>query len=263
MLNLIVKAERERAAKIARILVEDFKSRRKIFKKYPLNKTLFFPKTDERSLALFTIYTISIDYGMRAEILFKKLKNLFERNNKFFNPTFLLSKFDRKSLGRFFEKELGLRFPNRAAERWLNLSKILIERYEGDVRKIFESRDALRIFEELKNIKGFGPKLSSLFIKFAVSLNFTRNLKNLEKVPIPVDVHLAKLAFRLGIIKGKEKDYQKFIPEIIEIWSKAARNAKVSWLDLNDALWILGAYGCKKKLCEICSVKKFCLISKS
>lgn len=246
----------EKAKRIAKILVDSLKRRKGIFKEININKLNLFPKTTKKLLALFTLYTISIDYATRAEILFKKLKNLFNSNKDFFNPNFLLT-LKQNEIARILREKVGIRFPNEAAKKWLEISRVLTEKYQSDARKIFENtNNALEVFQRVREIKGFGPKLAGIFLKFMIDFGFGKNLKNIEKIPMPVDVHLARLAFKFGLIN--KKDYKNFIPQISEIWSNAARNANVSWLELNDALWILGAYGCKNKKCKICPVKNFC-----
>lgn len=83
------------------------------------------------------------------------------------------------------------------------LSKILVEKYKGEVPKTFE---------ELEALPGVGHKTASVIMSQAF------------KVPaMPVDTHIHRLAHRWGLSNGKsvvqtERDLKKAFPE--EKWNK-------------------------------------------
>ncbi len=232
-------------------LVTSFKEKRGIFKEVHANKIYLFPKGSREEILLWLLYSISIDYGVNAIPLFSRLSSLFEKNKSLFRPEYILQ-LDRKKLREIFRKEIRHRFPNAAAEKWISVSRYLMEKYNGEIEKLFESKDAKKIWQEVRNIKGFGPKLASLFLAFVKRLNLVE-LKEIEDIPVPVDTHLEKLALRIGII---EKPINR--EELGKIWNLIAKKLGESWLDLNDALWITGAFLCRKKRCQICDLKEVC-----
>ena len=84
-----------------------------------------------------------------------------------------------------------------------NLSKILIEKHQGQVP---------RSFEELEALPGVGHKTASVVMSHAF------------KIPaFPVDTHIHRLAARFGLSNGSsveqtEKDLKKIFPK--EEWEK-------------------------------------------
>ena len=84
------------------------------------------------------------------------------------------------------------------------LSKILIEKYEGEVPKTFE---------ELEELPAVGHKTASVVMTQWFNLP-----------AFPVDTHIHRLAYRWGLSNGKnveqtEKDLKRLIPE--NKWNKA------------------------------------------
>ena len=102
------------------------------------------------------------------------------------------------------------------------------------------------------------------------------NLKNLEKIPIPVDVHIAMASNFLGVIKNddgrilNEDELRKNYDNIREAWFKSVEGLNINGkeiiaLDMDEPLWLLSRYGCSKidkenskKLCSDCVVKDLC-----
>ena len=118
----------------------------------------------------------------------------------------------------------------RKAKAIFELSKILIEKYQGLVPANFES---------LEELPGVGHKTASVVMAQAFG------------VPaFPVDTHIHRLAQRWGLTSGKnvdqtEKDLKKLFPE--KIWNK---------LHLQIIFYgreFCTARGCDGLSCEICS----------
>lgn len=71
---------------------------------------------------------------------------------------------------------------------------------------------------------------------------FNFKLKNIEEISQPVDIHDVRLTFEWRFIKS-QKMTQKNIQKVKQIWQKACKDAKISWLVFDRALWILGSEG--------------------
>ena len=122
---------------------------------------------------------------------------------------------------------------NTKAKNIINLSKILINKFNG---KIPEKR------EELEILPGVGRKTANVILNVAF-----------KKPTIAVDTHIYRVANRTGIAKGKkpidvELGLEKEIPK------KYKQNAH-HWLILH------GRYVCKARNpeCEKCKVNDLCL----
>ncbi len=91
----------------------------------------------------------------------------------------------------------------RKSQAISDLSKILIEKYKGEVPKTFE---------ELEALPGVGHKTASVVMSQAFGFP-----------AFPVDTHIHRLAYRWGLSNGKsveqtEKDLKRIYPE--ETWNK-------------------------------------------
>ena len=111
-----------------------------------------------------------------------------------------------------------------------NLSKILVEQYDGEVPEDMEA---------LETLPGVGHKTASVVMAQAFG------------VPaFPVDTHIHRLAQRWGLTNGKnvkqtEADLKKLFPE--ELWNK---------LHLQIIFYgreYCSARGCDGRVCEICT----------
>lgn len=122
---------------------------------------------------------------------------------------------------------------NNKAKNILALSKMLVEKYKGEVPKDMQA---------LESLPGVGHKTASVIMMQAFG------------VPtFPVDTHIHRLATRWGLTNGKsvvqtEKDLKKLFP-------------KESWNRLHLQLILYGREFCKahlcktpEKMCEICKV---------
>ena len=128
-------------------------------------------------------------------------------------------------------KPLG--FANSKSSNLINMSKMLIEKYNGIVP------DSL---EELEKLPGVGRKTANVIL--AVGFNIPA---------FPVDTHLIRMSHRLGYAKKSdtvleiEKKYTKYINK--DYWNKA-----------HHLLLLFGRYHCKavNPKCEGCKLIKYC-----
>src|SRR5690554_5064356 len=120
--------------------------------------------------------------------------------------------------------------PTKSKAIW-NLSKILLEKHDGEVPNTFE---------ELEALPGVGHKTASVVMSQAFGLP-----------AFPVDTHIHRLIYRWGLSTGKnvtqtEKDCKRLFPK--SIWNK-----------LHIQIILFGREYCKArphnpKECPICSV---------
>ena len=101
-------------------------------------------------------------------------------------------------------------------------------------------------------------------------------LKNLEKIPIPVDIHVARATLMTGVIRGTAKiRLDKFFENVRKAWFESVKDLKTKdrpmiALDVDKPLWILSKYGCTNRdkiigYCPVyseCIVKNFCIKGK-
>ena len=123
-------------------------------------------------------------------------------------------------------------FYHNKADQIIELSKLLVEKYNSKVPDTIES---------LCEFKGVGRKTANLVLAKGYSIP-----------AICVDVHVHRISNRLGIVKTKTPEETEF----------ALRKTlpKKYWLDINTILVTHGQNICKpiNPKCEICPISEYC-----
>lgn len=123
-------------------------------------------------------------------------------------------------------------FYKRKAINIIELSKVLIDNYEGKVP------DDL---DELLKLKGVGRKTANLTITLGYN-----------KPGICVDIHVHRITNRWGYVSTKDPEETEF--------ALRDKLPKEYWLDINDLLVCYGQNLCKpiSPFCSQCKIKQFC-----
>ncbi len=123
-------------------------------------------------------------------------------------------------------------FYKNKAEQIIELSKVLIEKYDGKVPCDID---------ELCKFRGVGRKTANLVLS-----------RGFNTPAICVDVHVHRIFNRLGYIKTKNPEETEF--------ALRDKLPKKYWIPINTLLVTHGQNVCKpvKPLCDICPVEKYC-----
>lgn len=123
-------------------------------------------------------------------------------------------------------------FYKNKAEQIVELSKVLVEKYDSKVPDTIE---------ELIKFKGVGRKTANLVLS-----------EGFCKPAICVDVHVHRIFNRLGYIKTKTPDESE-----VELRKKLPQK---HWIDINSLLVTHGQNVCKpiKPLCTECPIYDYC-----
>lgn len=102
-------------------------------------------------------------------------------------------------------------------------------------------------------------------------------LIHLDKVPLPVDIHIARATLTTGVLEGHYiGNLEKLFPEIRAVWSESVKGLSIKGrpmiaLDVDEPLWHLSKYGCSRNRNKIsgtclvyrrCEAKDFCILGK-
>ena len=132
------------------------------------------------------------------------------------------------------EKDLhSLGMYRTKAKNLLLLSKILLEKYQGQVPKNKE---------ELISLPGVGNKTAGVFLLERAGISY-----------LPVDTHITRVAIRLGYASKNENPMQ--------IEAKLEKSfPRSEWIFLHHALIAFGRTIClaKNPKCAQCSLQKYC-----
>ncbi|MEQ8221692.1 MAG: hypothetical protein ABRQ37_05280 [Candidatus Eremiobacterota bacterium] len=219
--------------------------------------------------ALFLFYVIPNDYNMRSELLYERAKKLFKFNSPLFESAYILKHYKNEEdpdLITATAKYLGTRYPKETAKRWYINSEKLLKCFDGDPRNLFRSSsNATLLLNKIKTFRGYGDKTGGLLLRAVINLKFSE-VTELYEVPQPVDIHDSRIAFYTRIImvdanhKEDEINYYDYRKNVAEILLKTCKTLKVQWLDVDQALWLIGSRGCVKKRCSLCPLLDVCRV---
>ena len=232
---------------------------------------------------MFYTLTVAIDYQRSASDLWDAGRRTME---------------DEKSRWVFYPKEVAKRSfeelvenlakyklskkTNRDAKIWQTICLSLLELFEGNPRKLFEKYDydALQIFNAMRSQYGKKfpylagstgtSKILSLWIRIlheAAKIEF----KNLNQIPMPIDIHTARATITTGCLVGDFKGSFNVLVEMAKsAWVEACQGTKFYPLRLDEALWNLSRNGCSNytlgKPCPVrneCKLANFCTANNS
>lgn len=123
-------------------------------------------------------------------------------------------------------------FYKNKAEQIIELSKVLVEKYDSKVPDTIE---------ELIKFKGVGRKTANLVLS-----------EGFNKPAICVDVHVHRIFNRLGYIKTKTPEESEF--------ALRAKLPEKYWIDINSLLVTHGQNVCKPitPMCAQCPIETYC-----
>jgi endonuclease-3 len=161
----------------------------------------------------------------RDEITTKVIKSLF---TEFKNPN-ELSKANLKDLKKAIQK---IGFYNVKAARIKEVSQIIVEKYNGKVPSKLG---------DLLTLPGVGRKTANCVLVYGF-----------KKPAIPVDVHVHRIANRIGIVNTK-------MPKETEIVLRKSIERKY-WTRVNETFVTFGQNIClpKNPKCNVCHLTKLC-----
>lgn len=224
-------------------------------------------KKGTKEHALFMFYVVQNDHGVKSSKMYEKAKELYLTNPEYFSPVWISKKFREEKLEGIEEnvsKRLGSRYPRALAKSWYKNSVILQEKYNGNPIDMFvSSNDAISLIKTIKSFRGFGPKIGGILLRAIVGVGFNKSVKNLDKVLVPVDIHDTRILFLTGGFKypkckAQDFDYIKYVQKAQVALLDACNRCRISWLDVDRALWLTGSRGCSFNRCEICYIKAIC-----
>jgi len=237
---------------------------------------------------LFLTLTVSIDYQRDADALWSNSRLTFEDPNThyLFEPLSLhktpLQKV-REDMRRY-----GLsQKPNKDAHIWRTVGVTFHKQWGGDPRNLLAACewDAVTVLTRLKdsshvwNGRRFvdypylrGNKIGPLWLRMLWDNADLTELQNLAKVPIPVDIHVARATLALGVVRGSYNGRLEELFKCVRIaWFESMNGLRVGdrkmiALDVDEPLWHLSKHGCRKRdsetgLCDVrdtCEAREFC-----
>ncbi len=221
-----------------------------------------------RQHALFITLTVTIDYQRDAHELWRAARSTYEdpATRFVFYPERLTVK-SRPALVTALRRHGLSRKHHRDAGFWYAVASTLHRRWDDDPRRFVKACgcDAPTILDRLvkdrhdeegearndfPNLRG--RKIGPLWVRMLHD-NVGLPIRNLKKVPIPVDVHIARATFSLGVLRGRVRSsFTEVIPAIQGVWAEAADGVEHIALDYDEPLWYLSKFGCSRRRGDEC-----------
>jgi hypothetical protein len=228
---------------------------------------------------MFITLVVSIDYQRDANQLWEAGRKTFEDDETkwLFYPSQLIKK-SAEDIIKSMKKHKLSKKHTQDANIWRRVSTSFLEQYDSDPLNLIKEcyHDAMKIYNKKFDLRfktSFpflsGNKIFPLWIRMLHD-NIGIKLKNMDKIPIPVDVHIARATFTTGCLNGDyEGSISDVFPKIDDAWEKTIQKVnhpKLSYrAQLDEPLWHLSKYGCrfrKGNTCpnrSVCPVKTFCV----
>ncbi len=275
-----------KAKQVAKILHSKFNSKEGIFghnnmpedvKPDTIKWGSEVPGASKYEYLMFITMVVSIDYMRNANRLWESGRITFndEPTKWLFFPKEVV-KHNIEDVKKAMQKHKLSQRPTKDSNIWFKVAESLNKIYEDDPLNIVKeaSSDASIIYSKKfdytfkKNFPSFtGNKIYPLWIRMLKD-NLNINLKNLDKVPLPVDVHVARSSFRTGALIGEYNGSRnnRISSLINEVWREAIHQLNdedlTYTLQLDEPLWHLSKYGCRKRKDLICPREGDCPVGK-
>lgn len=144
------------------------------------------------------------------------------------------------------------RFYTSAPRTIFELTRIVVEDFDGDAARIWRGRQAMAVRRTFLQIYGVGPGIANiavLLLEKAYNVQFS-DLDH-SRMDIKPDVHTMRVLYRLGVSAAVNED------EAI----RAARHLNPSYPgEIDSSLWWLGRHYCSASnpACNLCPMQDLC-----
>jgi len=218
---------------------------------------------------LFLTLTVSIDYQRDAYALWQSARRTYEdpETRYLFDPAAL----HEAPYAQVFAglKKYGLsKKPNDDTHIWRTVGISFYKKWGGDPRNFladcgYDGPTVLRRLKEDRHPANGretwdfpflrGNKIGPLWLRMLRDNAGLDALKNLEGVPVPVDIHVARASLCLGIVRGTyEGRLEEIFGTIRQAWAESVRGHMVGdrpmvALDVDEPLWNLSRSGCGRR----------------
>jgi len=233
--------------------------------------------------------TVAINYQRDASALWESsMRTLEDEKTRYLFDPRALHETPPERIVEDMQKHGLSRKPQKDAYIWRTVGVTFHEKWDGDPRNFLQDCgwDAPTVLERLKSDSHpyggqpkddyphlRGLKTGPLWLR-VLRDNVGIELRNLDRVPIPVDRHIARATLATGVVRGRFRGrLRDLFEDIRAAWFESvkglyARNSPMIALDVDKPLWHLSKYGCAQNRNEItgdcsvfhrCEARMFCV----
>jgi len=219
--------------------------------------------------ALFITLTVAIDYQRDAPALWDSSRRTWQdpETQYLFVPR-LLHEAPAAKIAQDMQRYGLSRKPQKDSHIWRTVGVTLHKKWNGDPRRFLADcgwaaptiLDRLRSDSHVYNGRFVpdypylrGPKIGPLWLRMLRDNVSMAELTDLDKVPIPVDIHVARATLCLGVVRGKfDGPMTELFKHVRTAWTGSvvglsADSRPMIALDVDEPLWHLSKYGCARR----------------
>lgn len=230
-------------------------------------------KRGSRDHLRFITVIAPLSYIRNADELHRIAKKTFEdpATRFLFYPKAVLKKTVPQVYEALKRHGLGKRIHRETSSFIIPLSKNLVYLHDGDPYNLLSQYkfDALKIYEAMRGrFSNWFPYISGVkvicfYLREIASLGFPFKLKNLDKIDIPVDIHVLRATIKLGCITGKyEGPIEEVNDAVRAYWKEVCEEERFFPLQLDEPLWLLSRGGCKLSKESYCPKERMCYFAR-
>lgn len=143
--------------------------------------------------------------------------------------------------------------PNKHINTWQRLCSVISEKFDGDVRNIFEKNESdvskIREYMQVTDKKRFpylsGHKIFNYWLHVIEDYS-PISLKNRQEITIAPDTHIIQGSLRLKLVSGEMNDIAQKRTIVSDAWKEALEGTNIAPIDVHTPLWLWSKRGFPK-----------------
>ncbi len=213
--------------------------------------------------SLYLTYIFTLDQSTRSEELWSQARQFYQETPWFFDAEQILTRSD-EGLSKALTI-LGISDTSTSVKRWKAISKILLEDYSGDPRRIADkTRDPVVVRKRIGEI--LGTKENGRIRRYQQLMTASRLLKvtKPESLGVFTDEYIAVFTLCTGVLRFEGElfegslDADPILSLTRKAWNEATMDMGVPALELEDAISVVSRSLCPERKCIICPIYQKC-----
>lgn len=211
------------------------------------------PGLEKGSLENYLYFTLpmALNYQRNSYTLWDSaLKTYNDEETRFvFTPKLCLEKSFEEVQYALTKYKVALQ-KQKQTEIWIKLCETFVERFSGDIRKIFDENkndvDIIRNYIQVDHKTEFpylsGTKICNYWL-YVIYQYTDRKYCNIEKLTVAPDTHVCKATHILGLITDEEFASSNVQATVIHAWEELLQNTEYKPIDVHTPLWLWSRNG--------------------
>ena len=203
---------------------------------------------------LYFTLPMALNYQRNSYKLWESAKAAYldAETRDIFSPECVVKMKQEELRAKLLKYKVALQ-PNKHTEIWGRLCDTFMDKFQGDVRKLFSDHDnSVKKIKEyiLKNKKEFpylsGTKILNYWLYVMTQYTDTR-VEDRQYSTVAPDTHVIQASERLGLITHDEAEKPNIREKVSSLWEEVFRDTQRCPIDIHTPLWLWSRGGFKVK----------------